>query len=925
MLHGREGECAQLADLVAAARTGRSGALVLDGEAGIGKSALLEHAAELADGMQVLRGTGIETESELPFAGLHRLLRPLHLQGDLVDELPPPQRDALLGAFGEGPAVAGDRWLVSLAVLNLLAEAAAAAPVLCLVDDAQWLDSASADALTFVARRIHADGIALLFAARTDQSRPFEAPGLPRLHLAGLDAVATAYLLGERAHTRVAPTVRDRLLADTLGNPLALAELATALTPEQLDGSAPLPDRLPVGADVERHFGARVRAQPAAAQTLLLVAAVNDSGDLDTVLRAAETLGIGAESGAESLDTAEAAGLVRVDAGVLTFRHPLVRSAVYRGATSAARRAADRALAAALDASPDAEAHVDRRAWHLANAATGPDDAVAGQLIAVARRAADRGGHAAAAAAYARAAELTGGGDRRAELFVSAAEAAWLAGQPDVARGLLDRTRPATAQLALRGRVAHVRGAIETACGAPAVAFATLVDGADLITGTDPELAGLMMAEAGQIAWGTGDLDRIADVGARLTALPDTANPGVRAVLGLVSLMQGEATGAARELGAAAELAMDSDRPQMVLLAAAGSMFRGDDARALDLFTRAVARTRAAGAAATLPILLAPLATIELFTGRYGAATTDATEGLRLATETRQDNPAAHARSVLAWLAAVQGREADCTELADAALAHALGQRLGPHAALATWALAHLDLVSGRPDRAFERLQALAAAGPGEGNQMVSLFATADLVEAATRAGAGADAAPAVARLEGWATHVDAAWTHALVARCRAQLATDDDESDRFFTEALALHSRGGRPFDAARTALSFGERLRRRRRRGESRKHLRSALETFERLGAEAWARHARAELKATGETARTRDVSTLAQLTPQELQITRLVAGGATNRLVATQLFLSPRTVDYHLRKVFAKLGVSSRNELVRLALQDETFTAR
>jgi len=913
VLHGRGPECARIDELIASARDGESGSLVLRGEAGIGKSALLARAADLATGMRVLRGTGVETESELPFAGLHRLLLPVR---HLVDLLPPPQCSAMKSAFGDGPAVTADRWLLSLAVLNLLAEAAVDSPVLCIVDDAQWLDSASADALTFVARRIQAEGIAMLFAARDDPLRPFAAPGLPQLHLTGLDEASADALLSERAHVPVAAAVRDRVLSGTLGNPLALAELAESLTAAQLAGTAPLPDRLPVGADVEHLFGDRVRRQPADTQTLLLVAAASDSDDVDLVIRTARSLGV--DAGA--LDAAETAGLVVVRSGALTFRHPLVRSAVYRGATSQARRAVELAVAGALDAVKDR----DRRAWHRANAATGPDDAVATELAHLGERSGDRGGHVAAAAAYERAAELTTDDDTRAVLRTDAAKAAWLAGQPDKARDLLDRAAPASADAPLRGRIAHLRGTIEAACGAPAAAYATLVAGAELITEADPELAGLMIAEAGQIAWGTGDLPRIAEAGRLLATLPATAiNPGARVVVGLATFMAGDGAGAARELAAAADLAENSDAPHMVMLAAAGAMFIGNDVRAIDLFTLAVARVRTAGAAATLPILLAPLSTIEMFTGRYVASTTDATEGLRLATETGQDNPAAHMRSVLAWLAAVRGQSDECVDLANVALAHAIGQRLGPHAAIASWALAHNDLASGRSEQAFDRLQDQAAAPAGEGNQMISLFAAADLVDAATRTDHGDEAQNAVLRLQAWAANTTAPWAHALVARCRALLAADDDDADRLFAEALELHASGGRPFDTARTALMFGARLRRRRRRADARKHLRSALETFERLGATPWAEQARAELLATGETARKRDVSTLTQLTPQELQIARLVAAGSTNKTIAAQLFLSPRTVDYHLRKVFSKLGLSSRVELVRLSLDDDALS--
>lgn len=910
MLYGRDGELARVDAVVAAARAGRSGTLVLRGEAGIGKSALLAHAVDSSTGMRVLRCTGVETESELPFAGVHRLLRPvLHLAEALAE----PQRAAVHSAFGDGPVVRADRWLLSLAVLNLLSEAAIAQPVLCVVDDAQWLDTGSSEALTFVARRVDAEGIALLFAARDDPHRTFDAEGLPTLRVTGLDAAGADGLLAAHATARVAPEVRDRILEGTLGNPLALRHLLDSLDAAQLAGSTPLPQRLPVGADVERLFGERVQRQPEATRTLLLIAAANDSDDIETVIRAAELLG----AGPDALDAAESAELLTVHAGTVRFRHPLVRSATYRGATPAARRAAERALADTMSG----DSNADRRAWHRANATLGTDDAVCDDLEAAGARARDRAGYAAATAAFERAATFCSDVDRRARLLTDAGEEAWLAGRPQQARDLLARANPASDDVLLRGRADHLRGSIEAACGAPVAAYATLMTGATALHDADPARACLMLAEAGQIAWGTGDLDRITTVGQRLSALPGTGNPGARTIVGLTRYMQGDTEAAARELRAAADLARDFDQPQMVMLAAAGAMFSGDDGRAIDLFSRAVARTRSAGAAATLPVLLAPLATIEMFTGRYMSARTTASEALRLAVETSAANPAAHARSVLAWLAAVTGSPDECSSLANEALSHAIGQRLGPHAAIATWALAHNDLAAGRADDAAGRLVALAAAAPGEGNQMVSMFAAADLVDAATRTGRISDAEAAAQSLAAWTATTGAIWAQALVARCHAQLASDAD-CDDLYLQALDLHARGGRPFDTARTALCFGERLRRRRRRADARTYLRAALEVFERLGATPWAEHTRSELLATGETARKRDVSTASALTPQELQIARLVAAGATNKAVAAQLFLSPRTVDYHLRKVFTKLGLASRHELVRLSLRDDDF---
>lgn len=905
MLHGRERECAQVDDLLVAARSKRSGALVLHGEAGIGKSALLDYAAAQAGGMQVLRTAGIPTESQLPFAGLHTLLRPV-LQR--CEAIPDRQRAALLGAFGLGPASAEDRFLISLAVLSLLAESAETLPLVCLVDDAQWLDGPSADALTFTARRMQAEGIAMIFAARDD--RPFEAPGLPELRLTGIDGDAVARMVTERTGTPIAATVRDRLVADTLGNPLAIAELGRLLSAQQIAGRTVLPDQLPVSTDLERLYLDRVGRLPPQAQSMLLVAAAHGTGQLDGVLRAAQVLG----AGPDALDLAEAAGLVHVESAVVSFVHPLARSAVYQGATSQRRRQVELALASCLDTDADA----DRRAWHLANAAPGPDAEAADALQAAAQRAAARGGHDAAAAAFERAAALTAAAELRAARLADAAAAAWSAGQSQRAQEILDRALPLAGAAPLRARIAHLRGSIEAHCGTPSAAYAILVGASELVAATEPERAALMLGEAGQLAWAGGDLARLTAVADRLAALPAGDRPefvAAHVITGLSGLLRGDTTATAAKLRAAVELATTAQQPRVLMGAAAGAMFLGEDSRAIDLFCTAVAKTRVAADVATLPLLLGPLAMVETLTSRYATALADATEGLRLAQETGQHNPAAHLHAVLALVAAVQGRVQDCRDHAETALAQAISYRLGPHAAIASWALAALDLGAGRSEEAFDRLGSLAGAAPGEGNQMVTLMATPDFVEAAVRIQRQDAAAARLAALQAWSRETGAPWAQALVARCRALLA-DDGEQDRYFDEALSLHARGGRPFDTARTQLRYGENLRRRRRRAEARKYLRSAHETFERLGAASWAEQARAELLATGENTRKRDVSAVDQLTPQELQIARFVSAGETNRSIATLMFLSPRTVDYHLRKIFMKLGLSSRAELIRMS---------
>ncbi|OBI87254.1 helix-turn-helix transcriptional regulator [Mycobacterium asiaticum] len=910
MLHGREGECAQVDRLLAAARAGHSGTLVLRGEAGIGKSALLEFAAANAAGMRLLRTCGVPTEAQLPFAALHTLLLPVL---DHNDAIPDRQRAALLGAFGLGPATDEGRFLTSLAVLSLLAETAESGPVLCLVDDAQYLDGPSAEALTFAARRVHAEGIVMLFGARDDPARHFAAPDLPQVRLDGLGPDAAAAMLAEHTDAPVAERVRDRLVADTLGNPLALTELARSLSADHIAGRAPLPDPLPVSTDLERFYLDRAGDLPLDTQTMLLVAAAHDSGQLDGVLRAAQALDVGPGT----LDQAEAAGLLRVKSGVVAFVQPLMRSAIYRGATSQRRRQVERALAACLDDDTDA----DRKAWHLAKAAAGPDADAADALYAAGCRAGVRGGHDAAAAAFERSAALSGAPALRAARLTDAAAAAWSAGQPQRARGLLDQALPLADSPQLRGRIAHLHGQIEAHCGTPSAAYAILVGGAEVVAALEPAQAAQMLGEAGQLAWAGGDLMRLDEIGGRLAALPAAQDPNFVAghvIQGLAGLLRGDTTATAAKLRAAVEMATVSREPRVLMGAAAGAMFLGEDSRAIDLFSTAVAKTRAAADLALLPLLLGPLAMVEMLTSRYATALADATEGLRLAEETSQHNPAAHLHAVLALIAAVQGRAQDCRDHAGAALAQAISFRLGPHAAIASWALAILDLGAGRPAEAFDRLAALAGAAPGEGNQMVSLMATSDLVEAAVRTQRAAVAASHLDGLHVWAHDTGAQWAQALVARCQALLATDD-EQDRQFGVALNLHAQGGRPLDTARTQLLYAERLRRRRRRTEARKLLSSALETFERLGAAPWAEQARTELLATGATARKRDAGTTEKLTPQELQIARFVSAGETNRSIATLMFLSPRTVDYHLRKIFVKLGLSSRAELIRMSLSD------
>jgi DNA-binding CsgD family transcriptional regulator len=926
MLYGRRTECDALDRLLADARRSRSGVLVVRGEAGVGKSALLDHAAGRAEGMTVLRAAGVESEAELPFAALHQLLRPVL---GLAGRLPGHQAAALAGALGLEPtgerdAERGsgglkprppdgrDRFLVSVAVLSLLAEAADGRPVLGLVDEAQWLDRSSAEALGFAARRLEAEGVVLLFAARDGDPREFPADGLPELRLDGLDPEAAAALLAAAAGADLPAAVVGPLVERTGGNPLALLELPGALDAGQLAGRAPLEDVLPLTARLERTFGERVRRLPEEARTLLLVAAAETTGDPATVLRAGARLGV--DAGA--LDQAEAAGLVRTGER-LRFRHPLVRSAAYRTASFAARQAAHRALAEVL-AGEDA---ADQRAWHLAAATVGPDDTAAAELERSADRARRRGGHAAAAAALERAGELTGDDPERGRRLAEAAGAAWLAGQADRAAALADRAQPLATDLRSQAALAHLRGSVEASRGIALDATAMLVAASELAAPVDPSHALTMLVEASEIASYAGDVTPTAELGRRAAALPVTDKTGEF----LSDLLQGmglvaEGDGAAGEprLRRAIALAGTMNHPRRLMWAGVAAFFVGDNAAGDALFARAAAKARQDGAVGLLPQALEYLAPVELVAGRLDAAAATAGEGLRLARDTGNDTSACRHLCTLAHLAAIRGDEDACRTNAAEALDRAAARGLGLPATLAANALALLDLGMGRPADALGRLQRLLAAAPGAGSPFFAVYTVPDLVEAAVRAGQPAAATAPLAAFERLATMAGTPDLLAQLARCQGLIGPEEAAAGRF-EEALALQEGQARPFDLARTELAYGEALRRARRRGEARAHLRGALEIFQRLEAAPWAERAGAELRATGETARRRDPSTLSQLTPQELQIVQLVGEGGTNREIGAQLFLSRRTIDYHLRNVFVKLGVSSRAELIRLALAD------
>jgi DNA-binding NarL/FixJ family response regulator len=906
MLRSRDHERVAIDRLLESARAGRGGGFVLRGEPGIGKSALLADARERAVGMRVLNVAGVEAESSLAFAALHQLLRPVqHHAG----ELPAPQRQALRIALGLEAGSAPDRFLISLASLTLLSDVASQQPILCVLDDAHWADEPSLEVVRFVARRLETEPIALLASARSGEGRDLQAAGLHILDVPGLGPDEASALLDEHWGAGLVPTVRDALVVAANGNPLALIELPRALTVDQRAGRSPLPEPLPLAGELEQLYARAIDQLEPEMQTVALVCAAAGRGSLEVVGRAAARLGV-------RTPVLELPGLqrvLRVEHGTIDYRHPLMRSAAYQRSSPAARRAAHLALADTLVGGED---EADRRAWHRAAAALGPDEAIAGELERAADRTLRRSGYAAAVHAMERAADLSPSESDRVRRMVAAAEAAWHGGDTLRARGLVQRAEQlGVHEPRVRLHARYVQGSLELRSGVPADGLTILLDAVEESGSADPPLAVRALAVAGEAGFQSGELESTHRIGSLLAALPETKHPGQKLLLRLYRAM--DPTARARELaGLHEELAAAEqlEEPEVLIRVAGLAFGVGEYATARRLWTKAVAGARALGAAGALAGALRPLALDEMARSRYAWAEASAAEGRALALETGQPNLAWQHAALLAEIAGIRGQEQDARALADDVLGEASRRGLHGTVALMRRALGHLALAWGQPEEAIGQLEALWGLSAGS-HRAIALAVIPDLVEAAVRAGRPELARTWLARLPSpdVATFPEA---RALIARSKALLASAD-EADSLFREALRAHATTERPLDQARTALLYGEHLRRERRRVDAREPLRSALETFERLGAAAWAERARGELRATGETARKREPSSFDRLTRQELQVVRVVGQGATNREVAAQLFISPRTVDHHLRSIFQKLGISSRSELIRLAL--------
>ncbi|WP_433346613.1 helix-turn-helix transcriptional regulator [Microtetraspora malaysiensis] len=884
MLYGRSREEADIERLLAEARAGRSGTLVIRGQTGIGKSALLHHAAGRAEGMRVLRGVGIESEAELPFAALHLLLR---AGLDRIHALPGAQATALSGALGLGDIAPENRFLVGLATLSLLSELAGDDGLLCLVDDAQWFDQASIDALVFAARRLEAEGVVMIFAARAG----FHAAGLPELHLGGLDDAAAAALLP----AGLPPHVRERLIEESDGNPLALIELPAALTAEQRAGRLSPVGAMPVADRVREAFQRQIAGLPEPARTALLIAAADGSGELETVAGAGASL--------HGLESAERSRLIEIRGTTIAFRHPLIRAAAYQGAPVTRRLAVHRALADALTGSAAMDA-ADRRAWHRASAVLGPDEDVARELEEAAERARTRSGHAASAAAYERAAELTADPVRRSGWLAAAAVAASDAGLMGRAAVLADSATSDVDDPEVIAALIQVRAHREFELGTPLAAGRIIMGGVPRVAARSAEWATWLLVEAVRCAWFAGDARLAEEAAASLRALPDIGSPLVGGALGLTHLLSGDIVGGAKLMGAAV------DEDALAGLGVPGLTFTaslclplGRATRYEEIAGQVVAECQKSGMIGWLAVAFQDHGLAQGWLCRYGEARAALNAGLRLAADLGHEHRVSHLMCSLAWVLAHQGDAGECRANAEEGVARADGQGLVLAAVVGRWALGLLELGLGRPDAALRQLEAIPPTG-------IAVLAAPDQIEAAIRGGRPDRAKEPLARYVAWARHVGQPLPDAIALRCRALVEGDETH----FAHALRRHEEDEQPYERARTRLAYGEWLRRARRRADARVQLRGALEIFDRLGAELWAERARAELRATGDVpaAPRRADDPLSVLTPREREIVRLAADGASNRDIAAQLFLSPRTVGYHLYKAFPKLGITARSQL-------------
>jgi DNA-binding CsgD family transcriptional regulator len=904
-LFGRDGEREAIGRLLSTARLGVSGTVVITGEPGVGKTALLEDAQSDLEGMRVLKATGLEAERHIPFAGLLQLLRPAL---DRIDGLAPPQATALAGALAVSKATPGngDRFMIGAAVLGLLSRYAEEAPVAVIVDDLHAIDLPSAEAILFAARRLAADPVAVLATARSPEADHLIA-GFPVIRLGGLDHQAATSLVARAASGPLAPGSLQPLLTLAEGNPLALLELAG----DDLDALATDPAELParVPDKVTAAFARRLALVDDACRTALLVAAVC-GGDLPLTTRACSVLGVDVDALAE----AEDAGLVNVRAGQVVFRHALARATAYSSAGARERRAAHAAVAESLP-----EADPDRRAWHLAEAVWKPDQAISDLLADTAARAMARTAHSVASGAFERSARLSPDPERRTDRLLQAAEAAWWAGLTERALGLLDwhaREMPTAAgqvrELALRGAIAASTGRLRDA-------REMLLAAADL--STDPAEECVLIADAVHTSFYLAGAPAASRLAKRLVDLaPTVTDPKARALgliaIGMAHILAGE-EGGAEELRAAVPLVQatpalfrDPRRLSCVMLV---PLFLRDATEGVTL-RKYVDEARGDAGVGALPAVLFYVARDQATTSAWAEAEANYSEAVRLAEETGQVTEQLMSLAGLCWLESRRGNEAACRANAEKVLGAPGTVHLHMAEAWVRFALGDLELSLGEPARAVEEFRKLEALMQLHELADVDLVPGPERVEALLRLGESVEAEAVTASYERAAEAKGQPWAMARAARARG-LMSDDGSSGDYFETALEIHAATLDRFETARTRLAYGEWLRRAARRIDARLLLRAALDDFEGLGATRWAERAAAELAATGETVHRRDADPRSMLTPQELQVSLLLVEGRTTREAAAALFLSPKTIEYHLRKVYTKLGIGSRAELAEV----------
>ena len=904
ILRGRDAQSEALDVLLEAARKGESRTIVVRGEAGVGKTALLDHAIDSAPDFRVLRSVGVESEMEFAFASLHQLCAPIL---DQRGSLPGPQKEALEVAFGLDGGPAPDRFLVGLATLSLLAEVADERPLLCVIDDAQWLDGASALAFALVARRLLAEPILLAFAVR-EPIDVRELTGLPELTIGGLSDDEARALLDSTLPGRLDERVRDRIVAESGGNPLALLELPRGLTPDEMAGGFALPDARPLSDRIERSFLRQVRSLPPDSQRLLLVGAAEPFGDVSLLLRAADRLGLGPEAAAP----AEAAGLLHLGA-LVRFRHPLVRSAVYRTAPLSERQEVHRALAESIDVEVDPEG----RAWHRAQAAPGPDEDVAVELERSASRVQARGGVAATAAFLERAAALTQDPARQAQRALDAAQAKLQAGAFEPAAALVAMAEAGPPDEHRRARIdlLHAQIAFVQSRGNEAppllLAAAHRLEQLDIALARTTYLDAIAAAIfAGRLARGPRLRDvAIAARGAPRSELPPVPDRLLDALV--VRLTDGYSASVPmmeRVIGTFCDEEISvQEGLRWSWLASILAADLWDDERWHVVATRYVSITREAGALSELPDALDQLTAVCFFTGELAAAASLGEEVQTVCAAIGNNQ----GRVGPLGLAAFRGREREARALIDATLSEAVPGGQGAAVTVAHWFHALLCNGLGQYE---EALTAAKVAVKHQEEFAAPRWGLVELIEAAARSGTPELGTDALERLSAVTRASGTEWALGVEARSRALL-NEGDTAEKLYREAIEHLARTRVRVELARAQLVYGEWLRRERRRTDARQQLRIAHEMFTEMGVEGFAARSRQELLATGATARRRTEDTASTLTPQEAQIARLARDGLSNPQIGGRLFISPRTVQYHLHKVFQKLDISSRNQLSRV----------